>query len=209
MRTNFQLPPHSPPSCSSCRVDYFHFRIRPHARVGFACPFSYSLAEIFSSKHYIFRRDYMYRSVLRLNTFWDVRSFWTKLNILTTSLEWPRTKSCNKASRSRLLIGSWASNDCRYCWQASCGSRRGARPPSPLFLDQTEARRAEKKLLWPPPSPSYPRVYMTSPPSPHLSEGLNLPLQVLHGFPLVGLLYLWLHNLARNRSRRLGPHILD
>ena len=144
MRTNFQLPLHSPPSCSSSRVVYFHFRIRPRARVGFACPFSYSLAV--SSKHYIFRRDYMFRSVLRLNTFWDVRSFWTKLSptknhsiYLQHPLNDPGTKSCNKAL-----------NDCRYCWQASGGSRR---TPSRLFLDQTEARRAEKHLLWQPPSP--------------------------------------------------------
>ena len=159
MRTHFQLPPHSPPSSSSSRVDYFHFRIRPRARVGFACPFSYSLAV--SSKHYIFLRDYMFRSVLRLNTFWDVRSFWTKLSptknhsiYLQHPLNDPGTKSCNKAL-----------NDCRYCWQASGGSRRTRLPPpspqSRLFLDQTEARRAEKNLLWPPPSPAYLRVWMT------------------------------------------------
>ena len=180
MRTNFQLPLHSPPSCSSSRVDYFHFRIRPRARVGFACPFSYSLAEIFSSKHYIFLRDYMFRSVLRLNTYWDVRSFWTKLSptknhsiYLQHPLNDPGTKSCNKAL-----------SDCRYCWQASGGSRGGARPPSPLFLDQTEARRAEKIYCdrpppplisgsgWSPPPPP--------PPPPHLSEGQNPPLQAVH-----------------------------
>ena len=34
------------------------------------------------------------------------------------------------------------------CKQHSGGSRGGARPPPPsLFLDQTEARRAEKKIL--------------------------------------------------------------
>ena len=128
MGTHFQLPPHSPPSCSSSRVDYFHFRIRPRARVGFACPFSYSLAEIFSSKHYIFLRDYMFRSVLRLNTFWDVRSFWTNLSstknhsiYLQHPMNDPGTKSCNKAL-----------SDCRYCWQASGGSRGGARPPPRL-----------------------------------------------------------------------------
>ena len=164
MRTNFQLPLHSPPSCSSSRVDYFHFRIRPRARVGFACPFSYSSAV--SSKHYIFRRDYMFRSVLGLNTFWDVRSFWTKLSPTKNHsiyrwqhlLNDPGTKSCNKAL-----------NDCRYCWQASGGSRRGARLPSPLFLDQTEARRAEKNLVWPPPSPAV-LVY----PNPKLSGGASL-----------------------------------
>ena len=37
-------------------------------------------------------------------------------------------------------------------------------PPPPLFLDQTEAGRAEKKFFWDPP-----------PPLP-LSEGMDLPL---------------------------------
>ena len=51
----------------------------------------------------------------------------------------------------------------------SGGSRReahGARPssPSPIFLDQTEARRAEKKIFRRPPLP---------PPPPHLSKGLD------------------------------------
>ena len=40
---------------------------------------------------------------------------------------------------------------------------------SPLFLDQTEARRAEKSFLRPPPPrPPYLRVCMTGPPSPYL-----------------------------------------
>ena len=34
--------------------------------------------------------------------------------------------------------------------------QRGARPLPPLFLDQTEARRAEKKIGGPPPSPHFP-----------------------------------------------------
>ena len=37
----------------------------------------------------------------------------------------------------------------------------GARPP-PLFLDQTEARRAEK-IFWGAPGPPYLRVWMTAP----------------------------------------------
>ena len=50
------------------------------------------------------------------------------------------------------------------------GSRGGARasPPPHLFLDQTEARRAEKKFFEtaPPPSlPPYLRVWMTGPPT--------------------------------------------
>ena len=178
MRTHFQLPPHSPPSCSSSRVDYFRFRIRPRARVGFTCPFSYSLAV--SSKHYIFLRDYMFRSVLRLNTYWDVRSFWTKLSptknhsiYLQHPLNDPGTKSCTKAL-----------SDCRNCWQASGGSR--VSPPSPLFLDQTEARRAEKIYCDRPPPPLIPGSGWSPPPPPppppppHLSEGQNPPLQAVH-----------------------------
>ena len=56
----------------------------------------------------------------------------------------------------------------------SCGSRGGAQrgpTPTPLFLDQNEARRADKKILSPP--PPYLRVWM-NPPS--LSEGLDPPL---------------------------------
>ena len=44
----------------------------------------------------------------------------------------------------------------------SGGSRRGARGP-PLFLDQTEARRAEKKFFETSPPPHL-RVWMTGPP---------------------------------------------
>ena len=41
----------------------------------------------------------------------------------------------------------------------SGGSRGGARGPAPFFLDQTEARRAEKKFFWRlPPPPPYLRV---------------------------------------------------
>ena len=55
----------------------------------------------------------------------------------------------------------------------SCGSRGGALrgpAPTPLFLDQNEARRADKKILSPP--PPYLRVWMTPP----LTEGLDPPL---------------------------------
>ena len=52
------------------------------------------------------------------------------------------------------------------------GARGGAAPP-PLFLDQNEARKAEKKIfLRPGPSP-YLRVWMTIRP---LSEGVDPPL---------------------------------
>ena len=39
---------------------------------------------------------------------------------------------------------------------------RGPAPPPPLFLDQTEARRAEK-ILGGGPGPPYLRVWMTAP----------------------------------------------
>ena len=59
----------------------------------------------------------------------------------------------------------------------SCGSRGGARrgpAPTPLFLDQNEARRAEKKdFVFAPP---YLWVWMTAIPPPPLSEGLDPPL---------------------------------
>ena len=48
------------------------------------------------------------------------------------------------------------------------GRGPGLPPPPHLFLDQTEARRAEKNFLRPPPPPSLPpylRVWMTGPPT--------------------------------------------
>ena len=53
------------------------------------------------------------------------------------------------------------------------GGSRGGLPP--LFLDQTEAQRAEKKFFWDCPLP-YLRVWMTTPPP--LPEGLDLNLYV-------------------------------
>ena len=47
------------------------------------------------------------------------------------------------------------------------GPRGGPSHPSPLFLDQTEARRAEKNFLEDRTSP-YLRVWMTAPPPPPL-----------------------------------------
>ena len=46
---------------------------------------------------------------------------------------------------------------------------------TPLFLDQTEARRAEKIFFWRPAPHLYLRVWMTTPPPPPhpLSEGLD------------------------------------
>ena len=50
--------------------------------------------------------------------------------------------------------------------------------PPPLFLDQTEARRAEKKIFFGdrPPLPPYQRVWMTA---PRLSQGLDSALVLL------------------------------
>ena len=57
---------------------------------------------------------------------------------------------------------------------------RGLPPPRPLFLDQTETQKAEKKFLRPPPPPPCPlylRVWMsTALPLPSFSEGLDPPL---------------------------------
>ena len=66
--------------------------------------------------------------------------------------------------------------------QVSGGSREGAGGAS-LFLDQTEARRAENNFFGdqltpapPPPPPPYLRLWMTA---PFLSEGLEPPRQVI------------------------------
>ena len=54
------------------------------------------------------------------------------------------------------------------------GERPGGAGP-PLFLDQNEARRTEKNFFEAGPPP-YLRVWMTVPPPPPLSEGVNPPL---------------------------------
>ena len=56
----------------------------------------------------------------------------------------------------------------------SRGGARGARPP--LFLDQTEARRTEKNVFYPPP----PLISWSGYPPPHLFEGLDPPLVIRH-----------------------------
>ena len=50
-----------------------------------------------------------------------------------------------------------------FCSGGSRGGAWGARPLPPLFLDETEARRVEKKFLETGPLP-YLRVWMTIPP---------------------------------------------
>ena len=58
-------------------------------------------------------------------------------------------------------------------------------PGSPLFLDQTETRRAEKKFFWDAPTPAYLRVWMTGPPfiwrsgsaTEHKPESLKLQIR--------------------------------
>ena len=65
----------------------------------------------------------------------------------------------------------------------SGGSWEGALPPVPLFLDQTEARRAEKKN-WDP----HPLISGSGWPSPpSLSEGLDPPLYKAQLLNLVSL----------------------
>ena len=59
----------------------------------------------------------------------------------------------------------------------SGGSREGPGPP--LFFDQNEARRAEKNFFADR-APPYLGVWMTAP--PFLSEGLDLPLNLLQWF---------------------------
>ena len=56
---------------------------------------------------------------------------------------------------------------------------------SPLFLDQTEARGAEK-FFFGDQAPRYLRVWMTAPPLPPLtlSKGLDQPLSLQVLFPL-------------------------
>ena len=54
----------------------------------------------------------------------------------------------------------------------SRGGARGAQAP-PLFLDQTEARTAEKLFFGRPAPLLYLRVWMTAPPPPPLSQGLD------------------------------------
>ena len=55
---------------------------------------------------------------------------------------------------------------------------RGAHPPS--ILNQSVARRPEKKPFFRPPHSPYLRVWMTAPPPPPLSEGLDPPMQVYY-----------------------------
>ena len=60
----------------------------------------------------------------------------------------------------------------------SSGGSRGEGGPggsaTPLFLDQTETRRTEKKFFWTPAPLLYLRVWMTKPhPPPPLSQGLD------------------------------------
>jgi len=65
----------------------------------------------------------------------------------------------------------------------SGGSGEGPEEPAPpFFLDQTEARGAEKKFFFETWSPArYLRVWMTGPP---LSEGLDPPLPMHHKIDL-------------------------
>ena len=62
----------------------------------------------------------------------------------------------------------------KACAVADLGEGPGG-PGLPLFLDQTETRRAEKNFFSRPPPSPYLRVWMTAPPP--LSKGLDPPLQ--------------------------------
>ena len=53
----------------------------------------------------------------------------------------------------------------------------GEGPGSPLFLDQTEARKAEKSFLRPPPPPLSQSLYDRTP--LHLSKDLDPPLEII------------------------------
>ena len=74
----------------------------------------------------------------------------------------------------------------------SRGRARGSPPAPPLFLDQTEARRAEKIFLVTAPLPHLSQGLDDPPPPPFLSEGFNPPLelhsvfQLLTGFQIHG-----------------------
>ena len=55
--------------------------------------------------------------------------------------------------RIRSLASSRARQEMKFSLHYSGGSRGGARPPPPLFLDRNEARRAEKGFFWRPHPP--------------------------------------------------------
>ena len=95
-------------------------------------------------------------------------SHWAATHLRYTVGRSLRTNTKKKKTSNFLIISAerWAiAIPCKQSLHFSGGFRggaRGTRVPL-LFLDQTEARRAEKSFWRPPPSP-YLRVWMTTPP---------------------------------------------
>ena len=90
-----------------------------------------------------------------------------------------------------------------YSTVADPGEGPGGVRPLPLFLDQTEARRAKKHFFWRPPPP-FLRMWMTAPPPP-LSQGLDPVIQHHSPGPDPSKLTMWeigrLRNICRERNR--------
>ena len=75
-----------------------------------------------------------------------------------------------------MASGTWLSI-CRWATNISTGgSRGGARGPASLYLDQTEARSAEKMFFFRPPPLSQGEGLDDTPPPPPKSEGVDPPL---------------------------------
>ena len=80
-------------------------------------------------------------------------------------------------------------------------------PGLPLFLDQNEAPRTEKKLFWGRPPTPYLRVWMTPPPPP-LSGGLNPPLRYWHGVEITEVRN-WQDCREKGEWCGIWTHLLD
>ena len=87
------------------------------------------------------------------------------------------------------------------CTAAVADPGEGPRGPSaPLFLDQTEAQRAEKILETPPPPLTFLRDWMTA---PHpLSQGLDPALTRVHKNAKLGVFYTKIFEMTPVRLGR-------